>query len=642
MTTVRRWYVYLVNAVSLQAVTWAVIALLRNLLIPQLDPPPSAIAFEISVIIIGLPIFLVHWWWGRRLAARAQEERGATLRRFYLYGTMTVFLGPFMALVYDLLFTLMRIGTPIDNSHRPYNMSHGNTLFYDILALLVLGMLWFYHRQIVTADAKVIPETGGAATARRLYILGFTTVGLFTTFAKVTELLHWIMLQLGSSMFLRGSDRRADFAALITAAPLWLIFWRWEQRVFAENQEERASVLRKFYLYAVVFIGALSVVASSTGILTGILRRVISLPPEGDVRDPLSIIIVMGVVWAYHAFVLRNDVAAGETPRQMGVRRLYLYLIASIGLFALLVGLSGNVSVIIRTLDAGFGNALKEQLTWFTAAIISGLLVWILPWRRVQDTAAKSGLDSADARRSIVRKIYVYAFLFIATMTVLGSAVFVVFRIAGWMLGLDAPTLNELGHAIAFIIIAVGVWVYHGVILRSDHRLSDQDQAQRLAALRVAVVDVGDGQFARAVVDGLKREAPELALEPILLSHAHDDETIAAQLAQAGLIVGAWTIAGGGTTSPAIAQMVADSPARKLLIPTRLQGWEWAGVDRWNTDALVHQTVRAVKQIADGEVVEPAHPMNAGNIIAIGIGAIFVLFVILSLISLGYRNYLMM
>jgi hypothetical protein len=324
----------------------------------------------------------------------------------------------------------------------------------------------------------------------------------------------------------------------------------------------------------------------------------------------------------------------------MGVRRLYQYLIAAVGLSALLVGLSGDVSVIIRALDVSFGVELKEQLAWFTAAIIAGLLVWILPWRQVQDTATESDLDGADARRSIVRKIYVYAFLFIATMTVLGSAVFVVFRIAGWMLGLDAPTLNELGHAIAFIIIAVSVWLYHGYILRGDQRLSDQDHAQRLTALGVAVLDVGDGQFGRAVVDGLKREVPGLVLEPIILSHAHDDETIVAQLAQAGLIVGPWTIAGGegGTTFPTISQMVANSPALKLLIPTRLQGWEWAGVDRWNTETLVRQTVRAIKQIADGEAVEPARPMNAGSIIAIGIGAIFVLFVILSLISIVVEN----
>jgi hypothetical protein len=428
-----------------------------------------------------------------------------------------------------------------------------------------------------------------------------------------------------------------ELARMISGLPLWLIFWRWAQRLFAESKEERESVLRKLYLYGAIFVGALSVVISATSILAGIFRRVLGLPPEGDIRVPLPIIIVMGIVWAYHALVLRDDAAAGETPRQTGVRRLYQYLIAAVGLSALLVGMSGDVSVIIRALDAGFGTELKNQLAWFTAAIIAGLPVWILPWRKVQDRATKPGPDGADARRATVRKIYVYAFLFVATMTVLSSAVFVVFKISGWALGLDAPTLTELGHAIAFIIIAVSVWLYHGFILRSDHRLADQDQARRLAALRVAVVDVGDGRFGRAVVNGLKREAPELHLEPILLIRSASGEEAAARLSQAGLIVGPWTIAasGGeeGAVPPAVSQAVADSPARKLLIPTRPTGWEWAGVDRWDTDSLVRQAVHAVKRIADGEEAKPTRPLGAGSVIAIAIGVIFLLIVILALVG---------
>jgi hypothetical protein len=647
MTTVRRWYIYLVSAISLQAVTWAVIALLRNLLLSALNPQPTTIAFQISVIVIGLPVFLAHWRWGQRLAEQSEEERGATLRRFYLYSTMASFLGPFATNVYYLIGALLGVEHAFDElGYRPNSLTSGGIAVYHLLALLVLGVLWLYHQRIVTDDAKAVPETVGSAVARRLYVLGYNVAGLVLTALAAIRLLRWIMLQFGGIMVRSTAldvGLTSELARMVIGLPLWLIFWRWAQQLFVESEEEHQAVLRKIYLYGVVLVGALSVVAYTTAILAGVFRAVLGLPPESDIRVPLPIIIVMGIVWAYHAFVLRNDVAAGETLRQMRVRRLYQYLIAAVGLSALLVGLSGDVSVIIRALDASFGTALKDQLAWFTASTIAGLPVWILPWRQVQDRAANPGPDSADARRSIVRKIYVYVFLFIATMTVLSSAVFVVFKIVGWALGLDAPTLNELGHAIAFIVIAVSVWLYHGSTLRSDHRLSDQDQARRLAALRVVVVDVGDGQFGRAVVNGLKREAPELSLEPIILPHSHSDEEIAAQLVQAGLIVGPWTIGGvgGDATSPAVSQMVADSPARKLLVPTRSQGWDWAGVDRWNTEALVRQTVHAVKRIADGEEAEPVRPLGVGSIIAIGIGVIFALIVILSLIVEVIDNVVM-
>jgi hypothetical protein len=321
----------------------------------------------------------------------------------------------------------------------------------------------------------------------------------------------------------------------------------------------------------------------------------------------------------------------------MGVRRLYYYLVAAIGLAALLIGMGGDVSVILRALDEGFVVGLKDELAWFTAAIVAGLPVWILPWRKAQERAVRSDPDGANARRSTVRKIYVYGFLFVATMTVLGDAVFIVFRIVGWMMGLDAPTLTELGHAIAYLGIAISVWVYHGTVLRGDRRLDDEDEAERLADLHVAVVDVGEGRFGRAVVAAIKREVPELNLEPVVLAQTQDTGELADQLNQAGLIVGPWTITGvggeGGAVPPEISQIVYDSPARKLLIPTRPQGWEWAGVDQWDADLLVRQTVRAVKQIAAGEEVTPTRPLGVGGIVGIVVAALIGLMVLLSLIS---------
>lgn len=642
MSTVRRWYIYLVSAISLQVVTWAIIALSRNLLISRLNPPPTSIAFQIAVILVSLPIFLAHWLWGQRLAGEVVEERGGTLRRLYLYGMMAAFLGPFAANAFDLIGTLLRAESTLDR--RPYGLTSGDAVVYHLLALLVLGVLWFYHQRIVAGDSKAVPETGGTAIVRRLYVLGFSAAGLTVTTLAIIHLLRWIMLQFGGSV-VKGISLdvglTTEITRLIIGVPLWLIFWRRAQQLFdGPSEAERESALRKFYLYGAVFIGALGAVANATTILANIFRRALGLSPEGDIRIPLPIIIGMGVLWAYHAFVIRDDAEKiREAPRQAGVRRLYLYLIAAVGLAALLAGLCGDISVIIRSLDKGFGTELREQLSWFTAAIIAGLPVWILPWRQVQNRAVDSGPAGTDARRSTVRKIYVYFFLFVATMTVLSSAVFIVFKVLSWFLGLDAPTLSELGHSIAFSMIAVAVWLYHGFILRGDHKLSSREQVRHLEDLRVAVVDVGAGRFGRAVVEALKQEIPALNLKPIVLTPPGDEapgrdaeesgDDIVAQLVWAGLIVGPWMIAvpggAGGAVTPEIAQAVLDSPAHKLLAPTRAKGWDWAGVDRWDAEALVQQTVRAVKQIAAGEEVKPARPLGAGAIIAIVIGVLFLL-----------------
>ena len=649
MFTVRRWYIYVVSAISLQSVTWAIIALLRNLFIFGIDP--LAVAFQIAVVVIGMPVFLAHWLWGQRLVGKAIEERGASLRRLYLYGSMAAFLGPFTANTFDSIRRLLG-GTNTYHTNVYQQLLLGDAIVYHLLAMVVLAVLWFYHQRVATEDSKAAPETNGSATVRRLYVLGFSAVGLTLTTMATIHLIRWIMLQFGGSVIRSsglGIGLMDEITRLIIGVPLWVIFWRWAGRLFdGPSEEERASALRKFYLYGAVFIGALSAVANATGILASVFRRVLSLSPEGDIRQPLPVIIGMGVLWAYHALVLRDDgERAREAPRQAGMRRLYLYLIAAIGLSALLVGLSGDVSVIIRALDEGFGSGLREGFAWFTAAIIAGLPVWIVPWRRAQIGAVASGPPGASARRSVERKIYLYFFLFVATMTVLSSTVYIVFRILSMILGEQPPTLTELGHAISFSLIAVGVWLYHGQSLRGDGLLSRREQAQCFTALRIAVVDVDEGRFGQAVVDELGREIPDVTPNLIILNSeviegaeaGASQEVIATQLSEAGLIVGPWVIAipggDGGALSASIAQAIVESPARKLLVPLRIEGWEWAGVERWETETLVRQTVHAIKQMATGKVVEPARPMSAGKVIGTIIG-VLILLAILSSLYFGF------
>jgi len=647
MVTVRRWYIFLVCAISLQSTAWAVIALLRNLLVPGAQAPVTAIAFQIAVVVIGLPIFLVHWLWAQRLVGREAEERGSALRRFYLYGTLAGFVGPFAANAFGLCATLLALVFDVQGFADRFAFAEFTpveAVLRNLVALSVLALLWFYHWRIVTADAKVAPETDNSATLRRLYVLGFSAVGLTMTAMGIIRLVRWIMFQFGDGSNIRGADTLLltdEIARFIVGVPLWLIFWRWAQQLFTgPGEEERESALRKFYLYFTVFIAALTAVTNATFILAGIFRRWLSLPPQGDIRGPLPVVIGMLVVWVYHAYVLRADESVvREAPRQAGIRRLYLYLVGGVGLAAFLMGLGGDISVLIRSLaqTAAIGDSLKEQLAWFTAALMAGLPVWLWPWRQAQGKAAAAGPDGAGERRSIVRKIHLYFYLFVATMTALSSLVYIVYRLLSLALGegSSASLVSDLGQAIAYSLIAVGVWLYHGAALRGDSRLNRLEQTRRRAEIRVGVVDTGDGRFGRAMLDGLRRELPGLALESFSLTPSPAEavesrgEALAARLAQMELIVGPWTIAVAGGASGAVTAQVAGavvtSPARKLLIPVRTDNWEWAGVDRWSAEAIVQQTVRAVKQIVHGEEVKPVRPLSAGAIIGIVVGVLILL-----------------
>jgi hypothetical protein len=646
MSIPRRFYIYAVSAISLNAVAWAVISLLRNLLISRFQPSRTGIAFQIAVLLIGIPVFLAHWLWGQRLSNQEEEERGATLRKIYLYGMQSAFLIPIIDSTFAVLSTLLYL--PLGETPRNVypRLPSGELILYYLLAIFVLGVLWYYHHRVTQEDGSLTAEEGSPAVIRRLYILTFSGAGLAMTIMAMIVLIHWLLLQIGGDAdthFIEGQFPIYEIARLLIGLPLWLIFWTWAQRLFTgADEEEMESVLRKFYLYLTIFISALVTVSSITFIIEGFFRRVLDItstgPSESDIRFPLSIIIGVGIAWAYHAMVLREDAKhAEELPRQEGIKRLYLYLIAGIGLAAFLTGISGDLSILIRSLEQGaFGMGLKSQLTWFAAITIVGIPVWILPWRQAQTLALLPETEGARERRSVVRKIYLYFFLFIATMTVLSSVVFILFKIISMILGEPGPTLSELGQPLAYSIIAVGVWLYHGYLLRGDQSRLKADQATQYEGANIAILDLIDRDLIQTFVDRLKKEVPGISTSSVNLAVQDKDAQVEGTrkdqvdtLLKASIIVGPWMMAVSGwgqdLVPHEIAQAILHSSARKILIPLQAEGWEWAGMEPGKRDLLMRQTIRAVKQVLEGEEVKPAKPLGIGAILGIIIAAIVIL-----------------
>ena len=642
MDTPRRLYIYLVSAISLQAFAWAIIDLLRSLLITPFNASSIALAMHIAIILVSVPIYLIHWLWGQRIANRDREEREASIRTLYLYGMQAAFLGPIIASLFGLVNTiLLWFAGQAPTRHYP-DLKSGEAILFYLVPVLVLGLLWLYHQRIIQKDAKEVKLSGGAATIRRLYMLGFSAVGLAMTTMGFIYLIRWLTFQIGGGNNIgvfSSVGYLSEIARLIVGIPLWMAFWLWAQRLFyGEEDDERRSALRKFYLYAIIFAAVISTITSVTYILQGLISLALggstTSTSDGDIRIPISIIIPMIVLWIYHSGVLKADIkAAEEVERQAGLRRLYYYLIAGIGLSAFLVGISGILSVLIRSLDqVAFNTGMRDQLSWFAAVVIAGLPVWFIPWNQAQIRARAAGSSGMGERRSLVRKIYLYFFLFIATITILSSLVYIIYRIISTILGEPLPLFSDLGQAIAFTVIALGVWIYHWFVLNTDRKITQLDVRKEFEGTSIVVVDYGEHEFSQSVMAELKRQNLGLSLVSFNSREVMSDEDRIndySQLNEAGIIIAPWNLVIAGQTegviTPELTSAVVNSPAVKLLAPTRTEGWEWAGVEPWNTNFFVRQTVNAVKQIIENESVRPIRPLGAGAIIGIIIGAIFLL-----------------
>ncbi len=618
--TVRRWYLFLVSAVSLQAVVWAVIWILRGMLLPSLRAEAELFSVQIAIIVIGLPIFLWHWSRARVQAQSLVEDGRVDVGPFpiYLYGMLTGFIGPVAANAVTLLLALFYVAFGISNKPLPSDLLPAEVGVHAGVALAVLAgpTLFFRHLERLAPDVREA-VSGQLADVRRGFLLILSVGGLSLTVASLISLLRWLIFQMGGDgmgITSGGEVVSMQAARLFVGLPLWQLPWLRAQTLFVTGgAEERESVLRKVYLYTLVFVGSLTVVTAGATVLAGVLRGWLGLESTGELLAALTTMVVLGLVWAYHALVLQRDARlAPDVPSQAAIHRLYRYILATIGLGALLVGVGGDISVLIMMAEEnGFGHGLREQVAGSSAALLAGLPVWLLAWRKAQLAASSSEAAGRLERHATVRKVYLYFFLFVATITVLISAVVILSQLLNLTLGTQAPEdlPSNLAHAIAFSAIATGLWVYHRACLREDGDQEEAERREQANEMRVVIISSGDDELSAALDTALREEFPGLITEYA------DSVGAIAELSANDVVVATGDVAG----------LVADSPARKLLLPLPRPGWDWVGVPLRPQQAIIKETVQALRQLMAGERIRPLRRLSGGARIVLAIGILLVL-----------------
>ncbi|MCS6887647.1 MAG: DUF5671 domain-containing protein [Chloroflexus sp.] len=623
MKVVRRWYLFVSATIGLQGFAWSLIWLLYGVFVASHQPSISTTAFQLAALVICLPVWLIHWLWGERLARRDQDERASAVRKLYLYGNLAAFLIPLMWAVYDLLDAALAL---IAGASRTDPQAQ---LGYGAIASLVLGALFAYHSVVARNDAHQAPLTGAGALVRRIYLLLAAGTGLIIFANGIIDVIRLIFGSADGKAIVQlfANATVKVFIGLV----VWLGHWWRAQRLFASaDEDERGSAFRKFYLYLVIVSASLTAITTATGLLASIFRGWLGLPVEGSLIDALAPMVVWAVVALYHATVLQADTAAiAEGPRQAGVRRLAWYLVAAIGQLAALVGMGGLLSVIIRGLaGADTISELREPLAWFGALLVVGLPIWLVCWRRVQRTATTAGEIGVAERGSLVRRIYLFGFLFIASLTLLSTLIYILFRLISIALGeqFSGNLLVDLAQAIAFGLIAAGVIVTHGLALRADTRARAAAELSRQAQVRVAVL--AEGELAERIAVALRQQFPQLALS--IVSRTPEAE---AHLANADLIVGAWQPA----SDPS---WLNRYPARKLLVPLASSNWAWVGIEPAAVANIPAQLAQAVRQTLAGEPLRPQRGVGAGAIVGAIVAIVLLILVIIGLVQVALFAFL--
>src|SRR5207249_1607107 len=101
-------------------------------------------------------------------------------------------------------------------------------------------------------------------------------------------------------------------------------------------------------------VSALAVLLSATIALANVVERILGTPDREEFRNiqhdlgfPVTNLLVFATVWVFYRRVVQADAAREtEVERAATIRRLYTYLIATIGLGMFAVGTAGAIGVL--------------------------------------------------------------------------------------------------------------------------------------------------------------------------------------------------------------------------------------------------------------------------------------------------------
>jgi hypothetical protein len=523
MTTIRRLYAYLLAFAGLAMLAVGA-ANLGQVLVDVLLQAPLAsgagyardtISLNAAAVLVGLPVWLIHWLWIERSVRHDDSERGSTLRRVYLYIVLAAALGVVAFSAHTALssaFDVLQRGSSVD------------AVLREVPFLSIGLVVWLGHWRITARDRALVGENGGSATLRRWYLYGAAFVGLLTLLVGASGLLEALWHLATSSAPAAVSPGFAEpVASTLVGGAVWLLHWSVLPRRLTQQaqREDGVSTLRSVYLFLALSVGVIGTLAGASQLLYYAVGRLLGVDQPGGVggdllqaaAGPVSVMIVYGVAWAYQRQALRRQAATfDEAPRQAGIRRLYTYTVALIALGVLAAGVAGLLwtlgDVVFNTAAASTGEGWRGNVALFATLAIVGLPVWLLHWRP-QPVAE-------DEVRSLARRLYLYVSLILAMLAVVGSGAAALYRIINLLLGETSSVslLSDLAHALAVVVVAGSVAIYHLRVLRSDsRRFSRLPPAEALAAAEVVLkLRAADATTLERALDTLRATGVEVVV----------------------------------------------------------------------------------------------------------------------------------
>jgi hypothetical protein len=533
MSTVRRLYFYGLTLISIEVVIWGVVGLLRTIVSDGLLGASSLLATGLSLVLVGLPIFFLHWRTVQIEALRDPEERASRIRAIFLYGILFAVLIPIVFAILALINRLLVQAFGLSGFSAWFG---GDQSALDNLIAVVINTVAFvYFWWVLRADWRANPAENFLPETQRLYRYVWVLIGLTLTVTGAYNLLRYLLYTPGQNAQQTLPNLAGGLALLLVGTPLWGFNW-WSVQESLQDPTERRSLLRLVVLYLISLAGVIGVLTFAGSVLNSLINWAL-----GETRTLVSFIqgnsaeigavIPLAVMWAYYGRMLNRELSAQPNqPRRAGLRRLYFYILALLGLSVLLAGLFNLASFFAQLAFAraqysiGFRNNLSDSL----AALLVGMPLWLYTWRAMQAEAAPSSDAGDHARRSVIRKAYLYLILFllvIGGMVVTGQLFFALFD--SLLSQVIPPDLAfQVSQLVLWLLIDLAFLFYHWRALRRDSRIAQQSLGKLHADFPTLIMVEENETLADALTQAFGHIVPLLPVAVNKVELGVPDETM--------------------------------------------------------------------------------------------------------------------
>lgn len=322
---------------------------------------------------------------------------------------------------------------------------------------------------------------------RRLYLyivgaasLGMLVVGLANLGATTLDLL----LRPGA-ITSTYRDAYAGFGAVtLVGLPVWAVHWGIAQRLAGRYPDERASAIRRLYLYLTLAVLLVAAAILVRRFLEDIIGALGGEPIEGAavLRAAWESVLLLAF-WGYHFRIAAADRAAvGETGASASLRRWHAYGLLLFGLAFLLFGARNLLQEIwVLIVQPGPEAARGGIVASALATMLTGLAVFGFHagW-------TSGGSIAADDRKATLRAVAGFLALAVSVGLTLAGASQLLYYVLARGLGVQHPGGVSTGLLVALAGPASSVLVF-GLTWIWQRRQLARDAGQAEAARQAGV-----------------------------------------------------------------------------------------------------------------------------------------------------------